>query len=47
MKMFPQANPQQQQIFEQQEKELKIIVLSTINQVVEETLKRVAGEFEK
>lgn len=53
MKMFPQTNPQlahsetqQQQLFEQ-EKEFKMIVLSTMNQVVEETLKRIAGEFEK
>lgn len=54
MKMFPQTNPQliahseaqQQQLFEQ-EKEFKMIVLSTMNQVVEETLKRVAGELEK
>lgn len=53
--MFPQTNPQliahseaqqQQQLFEQ-EKEFKMIVLSTMNQVVEETLKRVASEFEK
>ena len=53
--MFPPSNPQlithseaqQQQLFEQQEKEFKMIVLSTMNQVVEETLKRVAGDFEK
>ena len=55
IKMFPPSNPQlithseaqQQQLFEQQEKEFKMIVLSTMNQVVEETLKRVAGDFEK
>lgn len=53
--MFPPSSPQlltrsevqQQQLFEQQEKEFKMIVLSTMNQVVEETLKRVAGDFEK
>lgn len=53
MKMFPQPTQsrseqqQQQQFLEQQEKEFKLIVLSTMSQVVDETLKKITAEFEK
>jgi hypothetical protein len=49
MKTFPQLNslpsPQQLQVLE--EKEVKLIILSTLSQVVEETLKRISIDVEK
>lgn len=51
MKVFPFSSPSRsdthQQFADQQEKEVKILVLNTINQVVEETLKRISSDYEK
>lgn len=51
MKVFPFSSSSradtQQQFADQQEKEVKILVLNTINQVVEETLKRISSDYEK
>lgn len=51
MKVFPFSSQSradsQQQFVDQQEKEVKVLVLNTINQVVEETLKRISSDYEK
>lgn len=50
---FPSQPPtpirmeQQQKSTDQREKEIKFVVLSTINQVVEETLKKISNDYEK